>query len=362
MNVFPHWQQVKVLLVDDNEMGRLVLRAMLENVGIQVVDAQNGVEAVSKVKKEAFDLVLMDIQMPGMDGLDAARTIRKLDLTERNNMPIIAMSANIFAEQQAKSLTAGMNSSIAKPIELETLYAVLRRWLPAEKQQRPSEVSAVENAEYSDLESALPGVDVKAGIRYAVGSRQTYLELLKRFVEQFSAMETELDEELAAGQQKEAIRRAHTLKGVAGGLGATQLQHLTGQLEGQLTREKNPAVLAEVFQELGRLLIAIKTLPDMDDQESLQNKLPGTVTELREIFKQLLEPLKNLQAQVAKQQLTRLKEKDWPEEYRDQVLQLEKLIEQYQFNPAVKLLETILSSSSPSGEDSCRSNEGDGES
>jgi len=341
MNVFPHWQQVKVLLVDDNEMGRLVLRAMLENVGIEVVDAENGVEAVSKVKKEDFDLVLMDIQMPEMDGLDAARTIR--------NMPIIAMSANIFAEQQAKSLTAGMNSSIAKPIELETLYAVLRRWLPAEKQQLPRDVSAVENAEYSDLESALPGVDVKVGMHRVVGSRQTYLELLKKFVEQFSAMETELDEELAAGQQKEAIRRAHTLKGVAGGLGATQLQHLTGQLEGQLAGEKNPAILTEVFQELDRLLIAIKTLPDMNDQESLQNKLPGTVTELREIFKQLLEPLKNLQAQVAKQQLARLKEKDWPEEYRDHVLHLEKLIEQYQFNPALEFLEAILSSSSPSG-------------
>lgn len=341
MDIFKKYQQVRVLVVDDNPMGRQMLRAMLENVGIQVSEAKNGLEAVDQVDAEEFDLVLMDIQMPTLDGRSAARAIRNLGKNYSDNLPIIAMTAHSFDDFRVESLAAGMNGHIAKPIELETLYAELQRWLPVEKQHQVDGVSAKEDVDYSDLEAALPGVDVKAGVRRVVGKRQLYLELLGKFVEQFSVTEIELRKELAAGRQKNAIRRAHTLRGVAGGLGAKQLQNLARQLEGQLTRQETPAVLAAVVLELDHLLAAIKALPEMNCQESVQDKSLGTDSELQEILKQLLKSLKNLQAQAAKQQLALLKEKKWPEEYADHLRQLEKMIEQYQFSPAVELIESI---------------------
>ncbi|MCD6582158.1 MAG: response regulator [Desulfuromusa sp.] len=347
MPIFQNHQQARVLVVDDNPMGRQMLRAMLENVGIQVSEAENGIEAVDRVDAEEFDLVLMDIQMPALDGRSAARAIRNLGKNYSDNLPIIAMTAHSFDDFRVESLAAGMNGHIAKPIELETLYAELQRWLPVEKLLLIDGVSAGEDADYSDLEAALPGVDVKAGIRRVAGKRSLYLELLRKFVEQFSVTEIELHKELAAGRQKNAIRRAHTLRGVAGGLGAKQLQKLAKQLEGQLTRQEPPTVLAEVFLELDRLLAAIKALPALNRPEEVKDKLLGTGTELREILKQLLEPLKTLQAPAAKQQLAQLKEKDWPEEYADRLLQLDKLIEQYQFKPAVKLVESFLLNPSP---------------
>jgi len=335
-------QYARVLVVDDNEMGRQMLRAMLENIGIQVNEAKNGLEAVDRVDAEEFDLVLMDVQMPTLDGHSAARAIRNLGKNYSDNLPIIAMTAHSFDDFRVESLAAGMNDHIAKPIELETLYAVLQRWLPTERQPLISAESAVEDAEYSDLEAALPGVDIKAGIRRVAGKRSLYLELLRKFVEQFSVTEIELHKELAAGRQKNAIHRAHTLRGVAGGLGAKQLQNLAGQLEGQLTRQEDLGALSEMIGEHKRLLAAIKALPEWNRPEAVREKIPGTVTELQEILKPLLELLKNLQAQAAKQQLALLKEKDWPEEYTDYLLQLEKLIEQYQFKPAVVLVESLM--------------------
>ena len=347
MDMSQNYQHARVLVVDDNDMNRQTLRTMLEHVGVQVSEAKHGIDAVNRVDAEEFDLVLMDIQMPVLDGRSAARAIRNLDKDYCANLPIIAMTAYAFDEHRLESLSAGMNGHLAKPIELETLYAELQRWLPGEKQQLDSQVFSLENVDYSDLEAALPGVDVKAGIRRVAGKRSLYLELLRKFVEQFSVTEIELHKELAAGRQKNAIRRAHTLRGVAGGLGAKQLQKLAKQLEGQLTRQEPPTVLAEVFLELDRLLAAIKALPALNRPEVVKDKFLGTGAELREILKQLLEPLKTLQAPAAKQQLAQLKEKDWPEEYADRLLQLDKLIEQYQFKPAVKLVESFLLNPSP---------------
>ena len=340
MYILKNGQQARVLVVDDNAMGRQMLRAMLENIGIQVSEAKNGLEAVERVKAEKFDLVLMDIQMPTLDGRSAALAIRAQG---SDNLPIIAMTAAYSLDEfRPESLASGMNSHLAKPIEFETLSAELQYWLPAEKQPLIGETSAMDHAEYSDLEAALPGIDVKGGIRRVVGRRPLYLELLRKFVERFSVTEIELRKDLATGRQKKAILRAHTLRGVAAGLGATQLQNLAGELEEQLTRLKTPTVLAAVGLELDRLQTAIKALPEMNRPEVVRDELMGTATELRSIFIQLLEPLKNLQAHVAKKQLTRIKEKDWPKEYTDNLLQLEKLIEQYQFNPAVKLVESLL--------------------
>lgn len=147
MHIFPNNQQASILIADDNDMGRQVLRAMLENVGVRVCEAKNGLEAVDRVDAEEFDLVLMDIQMPVLDGRSAARAIRALGKSYSDNLPIIAMTAHFFNEFRIESLAAGMNSHIAKPVEVEALYAELQRWLPAKKLPLISLTGTVEDAD-----------------------------------------------------------------------------------------------------------------------------------------------------------------------------------------------------------------------
>jgi CheY-like chemotaxis protein len=121
------------LLVEDNELNAEIATEILRTTGIEVTLAKDGVEAVDRMrasKEKYFDIVFMDIKMPKMNGYSAARAIRNLGREDCKQVPIIAMTANAFAEDVQEAISAGMNEHIAKPLDLEVLAAVLQRWLP----------------------------------------------------------------------------------------------------------------------------------------------------------------------------------------------------------------------------------------
>ncbi|TAN51871.1 MAG: response regulator [Methylococcaceae bacterium] len=220
----------KVLLVEDNSINQQVATEFLQQLGIEVELAENGREAVEKVQANAYGLVLMDIQMPEMDGLEATRRIRALDGYRK--LPIIAMTAHAISGDREKSLAAGMNDHITKPIHADDLERMLLRWLPAAQPARlepPAAPAAVAEADL--VLPMIDGLDVASGVTLVGGSRRFYLKLLEEFaVFSVDAVER-LRADLAAGRSHEAERLVHSIKSSAGSLGAAQIYATAQMLE-----------------------------------------------------------------------------------------------------------------------------------
>lgn len=339
-------QQARILVADDNDMGREMLRALLENIGIEVHEAKNGLEAVDRVENEEFDLVLMDVQMPVLDGQSAARAIRALDKENIENLPIIAMTAHTLDEHRVESLAAGMNDHLTKPVNLKILYAMLQNWLPPQKQQlkQPLANEAVpkEVSEFTELQAAFPGVDVKGGVRRVAGDDLLYVELLNKYLNQFSNTDRELRKALALEDNKEAIRCVHSLRGVAGNLGVTALYEKASQLEKQLTKGQKISAVEEMVEEHNRFLALVQNYLALNQPSTVKDKSSGSESELQTLLEQLLPFLQAMRPQAAKPLLAKIDEKNWLDKYQHQLTEMVDHIENYQFNSATELAQNLL--------------------
>ncbi len=206
---------VRILLVEDHELNQELATEILTGVGAVVTLATNGQEALDQLGAQAFDGVLMDIQMPVMDGYTATKAIRSNP--EYADLPVLAMTANAMAGDREKSLEAGMNDHIAKPLDMEKALATMSRWFKPAK---------------SENESAdLPGIDSETGLKNANGKQDLYKRLLKRFVDNEADFAARFGDAVRQGDSDTATRLAHTLKGVAGTIGAMDLQAAAFDLE-----------------------------------------------------------------------------------------------------------------------------------
>jgi two-component system sensor histidine kinase/response regulator len=233
----------RLLLVEDNEVNREVALDLLNEAGLRVDVAEDGAVAVAAARRERYDLILMDMQMPVMDGLAATRAIRQLP--EYAEVPILAMTANAFDEDRRQCLEAGMNDHVPKPVDPARLFATLMRWLPHRTLVRPLPVVSGAIGEAASIDAvsrspqdmqlarlaAVPGLDVTAGLRYSNGKSERYLRLLARYLAGDVGAVSGLAERLAAGDLPEVARRAHSLKGASGFIGATVLQALAAEVQ-----------------------------------------------------------------------------------------------------------------------------------
>jgi two-component system sensor histidine kinase/response regulator len=222
-----------VLLVEDNEINQQVAKEILEGAGLKITLANDGQEAVNAVKEHEYDAVLMDVQMPVMDGYTASREIRK-DVRFRE-LPIIAMTANAMAGDREKSLEAGMNDHVAKPIDTNELFSTLAKWIePGDgKIQLDSAKDRLEQKaeREDDSMTELPGISVAEGLKKVGGNEKFYQKLLLQFLDTNRDSANEIIEALEKKDQSLAVRLAHTVKGVAGTLGAGELAQVAGELE-----------------------------------------------------------------------------------------------------------------------------------
>jgi PAS domain S-box-containing protein len=249
--------RAKVLLVEDNEINQDVAVDLLASNGIACKVAGNGEEALEMLEREHFDCVLMDCQMPVMDGYTATREIRKIDRFKK--LPIIAMTANVMAGDREKSIEAGMNDHIGKPIRIQELFLTMGKWVKPSGKQAASALPEMN----MDL-SGLHGIDVVAGLRYVQGKESLYRSLLGKFLRNYE----KFGEMFAAARREDdamaAERCAHTLKGVAATIGATRASERALDLESACARNASEAeidrLLGAVEEELAPVIETLKRL------------------------------------------------------------------------------------------------------
>jgi signal transduction histidine kinase/CheY-like chemotaxis protein len=250
-------QGAHVLLVEDNEINQQVAKEILEGVGLNITLANNGQEAVNAVKETKYDAVLMDVQMPVMDGYTATRKIREWETEVRRQrtedrkedsaispqsleLPIIAMTAHAMAGDEDKSLQAGMNGHVTKPIDPDQLFAALQKWIkPSQKRvqaQQPqvaAEQIVLDKALQAEdaLPESLAGFDLADGLRRLQGNQTLYRKLLLNFGTDYDTVANDIRAALDAQDFDHAHSLVHNLKGLAGNLAATDLQAAAVNLE-----------------------------------------------------------------------------------------------------------------------------------
>jgi PAS domain S-box-containing protein len=335
----------RVLLVEDNEINQEVAIGQLEDAEVFVDLAENGEVALSMAKDNDYDVVLMDMQMPVMDGIEATRILRANPRYE--TLPIIAMTANAMASDRELCLEAGMNDHIAKPIDPEQLFGVLLRWI--RRTDGDGKIANIRTSAHaakgqaSETDVVIPGIDVRSGLKRTGGHRQRYETLLRKFAEQQLDTADAMQAALSKGDAATAERIAHSLKGAAGTLGAAALSEAAASAETAIKTGRGvDAALKSLSVALDPVLAGIrKALPDegAGNGAGAPGGDPATVKEPLIRLKRLLESDDGEAADYIVDAKSRLKSVLTPAE----IKMLSERIGNFDFEAALKCLSGIAS-------------------
>ena len=338
-----------ILVAEDNELNQEVAMGLLSDAGFVVTIANNGKETLDLLAKHRYDVVLMDMQMPVMDGVTATQEIRKQPA--HRNLPVIAMTANAMVQDKEKCLAAGMNGHVAKPIEPDELFATLLQWIkPSHTLASTTQTTAAYGVSQStdaltmDKLRTIEGLEVDLGLRRVLGKTPAYLSMLRKYLESQSKVPNELQDALAKQDMATAERIAHTAKAVNGNIGAVALQSMAETLEQAFKTSSNLETLQpglDTFtQTLAQMLIALKAaLPDV---------APAPIANLKEdetnaLLQKLLELLTNDDSEASdlfEDNHTLLRTRFEPGKF----VRIEQAIKQFDFDLAAKELQQQLNS------------------
>ncbi|KJU83402.1 multi-sensor hybrid histidine kinase [Candidatus Magnetobacterium bavaricum] len=265
----------RVLLVEDNDLNQLVVMELLADSKVTTDVAENGEIALHMLHASCYDIVLMDMQMPVMDGITATGEIRKFK--EYDNLPIIAMTAHAIGGVRDECIEAGMNDYVSKPIDPEQLYKVLLKWirpeslptvagpatqgLTADKNKKPTQSK---NQEVSvEFPETLPGIDVESALKRLKGNKQLFRKLLIGFSKKYASITEEIRSEIQEGDLNAAALVAHTIKGISGNISANGVCKAAGELELAIKEKKKErylSLLSNLDKALKQVFESLKTL------------------------------------------------------------------------------------------------------
>ncbi|MFZ9310287.1 MAG: response regulator [Arenimonas sp.] len=282
-----------ILLVEDNEINQEIARDLLEDAGLKVETAGNGAIAIDMLRLKSYDAVLMDIQMPVMDGLTATREIRKTP--GLLSLPIIAMTANAMPQDRVRCIEAGMTDYLSKPIDPDLLWKTLHQWLVPDAELP---VDAALQPRLHVAEDAFPdwridGLDTATGLRLMGGEPKLYMGMLRKFASNKADVAARIRDAMLAGDPGTAERLAHTLKGLCGSIGAVALQQQAALVETAIHTGKDSGMLKNAIDDLEGDIADLTTallahlsaepLPE-DPAEADLSGLPAAVDRLGEML------------------------------------------------------------------------------
>jgi CheY-like chemotaxis protein/HPt (histidine-containing phosphotransfer) domain-containing protein len=247
-HAFATMAPLNILLAEDSLVNQKLARALLAKAGHQVVVADNGREAMAAFESQSFDLILMDVQMPEMDGLEATTAIRAVERRQGGSVPIIAMTAHVLPGDRERCLDAGMNGYIAKPVRAQQLYAAILRAVPSGSSTEDTAADCAAPREQLDWQQALAA---------AQGDKRLLDEMVAAAMTETAEQWRALREALAAGDAKGVRTAAHTLKGSIRYFGQTAAYRHALRIE-EMAREGLPEGTDFWTEKLGRSLESLR--------------------------------------------------------------------------------------------------------
>jgi PAS domain S-box-containing protein len=337
----PRIAGARLLVVEDNEINQQVAYELLTGAGFIVTLADNGQDAIEKIKaaSQPFDLVLMDMQMPVMDGITATKELRKT--FDPKALTIVAMTANAMQQDKERCLEAGMQDFVTKPIEPEELWRALLQWVPAKRNADPGQ-GLVASQGLVHLPIRIQGLDTAQGLRRVMNKPDSYMALLRKYLEGQSKALAELERAIAAKDMETAVRLAHTLKGVSGNIGATQAQKAAETLEralrGQGLEEEVALHLKALARVLNPLLAQLREqLPPTDVQRQTVAVDAAHLQEVTQTLRHLLAEMDSDAADLLEREADLLSSA-----LGEPFKQIEAALKRYDFDDALRQLDKAL--------------------
>jgi len=329
-----------ILLVEDNDLNQELAMELLQKNGLTVTLANNGVEALEKLQPGMFDGVLMDVQMPIMDGYEATRKIREQEKFE--NIAVIAMTANVMTGDKEKGLAAGMNDHISKPINVNEMFNIMAKWITPKMPTKT--INKLINKDEDPIEiPELHGIDTVMGLEHTQGDRKLYLKLLNKFMKGQGNFNEEFELALKSHDSKAAERCAHTLKGVAGNIAANQVMEYAAELE-QACVDNLP--LSDIQRILKLLTTSLSEVLEVLSVLKINNVPPALCDQTLDSiqFNVLIKKLRALLEEddtSAEDVIDELYQLPGIAVYQPDLIELSKSIESYDFEQGLKVLESL---------------------
>ena len=327
-------KDLNILVVEDNIINQEIIVGLLEDSGVLIDLASNGKEAVDKFKNNNYKLILMDIQMPIMDGYEATKLIRKIEKEcavsslDFENIPIIALSANAMSEDILKSKEAGMNEHLNKPIDINKLNETLLKYIS----KKSDKVKTINNCCKKEevLISELNNIDSNLGLSYLAGNEKLYIKILNNFYTDYK------DIKLDNLSDEEFKRIIHTLKGLSANIGAVNLHEILKVLD----ETQNRNLLTSFYKELDLVIEELKVLNKVSvKQDFLYIEL--TDKKRDKLFEKLKESVITKRPKNCKVIIDDIDKYNLSIEDEDIYNQVKTLIQEYKFNDAINLLNNI---------------------